>query len=71
VSVEIGSEWFYLGHHWLVESEGERDGEPAVRCKIITKGRSGRVHHVHPVRYLERKGTRTKMTRALELNEER
>lgn len=54
-----GSEWYYLGEHWLVEAQETKDGEPAVRCKIVSKGKAGKVRHVHLVRYLEKRGERT------------
>ena len=35
----IGSRWYIAGHHWQVISHTERDGEPAVRMRLIS-GRS-------------------------------
>src|SRR5262249_48873441 len=42
-----GSRWYYLGEHWEVVSQSVHDDEPAVACKIISRGKGKRqvLHH--------------------------
>lgn len=56
--VEIGSRWYWLGRHWIVESETEREGERAVVLALLKGDGSGRarVRHTRSVRILTRDG---------------
>ena len=34
---DIGSRWYISGHHWEVYGHTTRDGEPAVRVRLVGK----------------------------------
>jgi hypothetical protein len=51
----VGSRWYWLGHHWLVEGYSTRDAEPSVVLTLASKGKRNKTRFNVIARLFERK----------------